>query len=263
MSTPNLLYTEIEDDLRASVTDLLTDRCAADAVLQRCESDRPLDLELWRELAGLGATALHVPEEVGGEGATLRETAVVAEELGRFVAPVPFLGATALGTTTLLACARTDTVADLLKALAGGASIGVLAVPLSACAADRFPATVRAEANGLTGSIGTVADAGVADILLVPAHGPDGPELHAVRVQTPPDEHTVSRAPVVSLDLTRPVTDLEFSCARSEPVAVGDAAVSAVERAGLVGLSEGQKIEFEEQRDPKRGKSSAVNLKKV
>jgi cold shock protein len=39
--------------------------------------------------------------------------------------------------------------------------------------------------------------------------------------------------------------------------------VTAVERAGLVSLSEGQKIEFEEQRDPKRGKTSAVNLKKV
>jgi CspA family cold shock protein len=39
--------------------------------------------------------------------------------------------------------------------------------------------------------------------------------------------------------------------------------VSAVERAGLVGLSEGQKVEFEEQRDPKRGKTSAVNLKTV
>ena len=39
--------------------------------------------------------------------------------------------------------------------------------------------------------------------------------------------------------------------------------ISAVERAGLVGLSDGQKVEFEEQRDRKRGKTSAVNLKAV
>ena len=39
--------------------------------------------------------------------------------------------------------------------------------------------------------------------------------------------------------------------------------VSAVERAGLRGLNEGQKISYEEQRDPKRGKSSAENLKAV
>lgn len=37
--------------------------------------------------------------------------------------------------------------------------------------------------------------------------------------------------------------------------------ISAVERAGLAGLNEGQKVSFEEQRDPKRGKTSAVNLK--
>ena len=39
--------------------------------------------------------------------------------------------------------------------------------------------------------------------------------------------------------------------------------ISAVERAGLRGLTEGQKIAFEEQRDPKRGKTSAENLKEV
>ncbi|HEX6959166.1 MAG TPA: cold-shock protein [Ferrovibrio sp.] len=37
--------------------------------------------------------------------------------------------------------------------------------------------------------------------------------------------------------------------------------ISAVERAGMAGLNEGQKVSFEEQRDPKRGKTSAVNLK--
>ena len=39
--------------------------------------------------------------------------------------------------------------------------------------------------------------------------------------------------------------------------------ISAVERAGLGTLREGQKISYEEQRDPKRNKSSAENLKKV
>lgn len=37
--------------------------------------------------------------------------------------------------------------------------------------------------------------------------------------------------------------------------------ISAVERAGLSGLAEGQRVSYEEQRDPKRGKTSAENLK--
>ena len=39
--------------------------------------------------------------------------------------------------------------------------------------------------------------------------------------------------------------------------------ISAVERAGMSSLVEGQKISFEERRDPKRGKTSAENLKKA
>jgi len=37
--------------------------------------------------------------------------------------------------------------------------------------------------------------------------------------------------------------------------------ISAVERAGLNGLNDGQKVSFEEERDPRKGKTSAVNLK--
>ena len=39
--------------------------------------------------------------------------------------------------------------------------------------------------------------------------------------------------------------------------------ISAVERSGIGTLQEGQKISYDEQRDPKRGKSSAENLKRV
>jgi cold shock protein len=39
--------------------------------------------------------------------------------------------------------------------------------------------------------------------------------------------------------------------------------ISAVERSGIGMLQEGQKISYDEQRDPKRGKSSAENLKRV
>ncbi|MFW5681292.1 MAG: cold-shock protein [Pseudomonadota bacterium] len=39
--------------------------------------------------------------------------------------------------------------------------------------------------------------------------------------------------------------------------------ISAVERAGMDGLRDGQKVSFEEKRDPKRGKTSAENLKAV
>lgn len=39
--------------------------------------------------------------------------------------------------------------------------------------------------------------------------------------------------------------------------------ISAVERAGMRSLTEGQKISFEVQRDPKKGKDSAANLQEA
>ncbi|MEU9831954.1 acyl-CoA dehydrogenase family protein [Streptosporangium sp. NPDC048047] len=101
-----LLYTEVEEELRASVRDLLADRCRPDAVLRRAESASPYDAELaglWRTLArDIGVAGLLVPEEYGGAGASAREAAVVLEELGRAVAPVPFLTSAVLATEALV-----------------------------------------------------------------------------------------------------------------------------------------------------------------
>jgi alkylation response protein AidB-like acyl-CoA dehydrogenase len=221
----NLLYTDIEDQLRASVKDLLTDRAQPAAVIARCESDQPYDLELWRSLTGLGATALHVPEDLGGQGASVRETAVVLEELGRFVAPVPFLGSAVLATTALLGCKAGTEVRELLDALGSGERVGTLAVSLATAPGSGFPGAVRADADGLHGRVRTVADAGPADVFLVPATGPDGPQLHAVAA----DQVTVT--PVVSLDLTRPVADLELAGAASTQLAGPDTAAAAVDGA--------------------------------
>lgn len=222
----NLLYTDVETDLRASVRDLLTDRAQPAAVLARCETDEPYDLDLWRALTGLGAASLHVPEELGGQGASTRETAVVLEELGRFVAPVPFLGTAVLATTALLGCKPTDEVRQLLEALGNGSTIATLAISLATTPGSTVPDTIRAD-RGLSGRIRSVADARPADLFLVPAQGPDGLELHAVSVA----QQGVTVEPVVSLDLTRPVADITLDNAASALLAGPESAESAVDSA--------------------------------
>ncbi|MGC0333529.1 alkylation response protein AidB-like acyl-CoA dehydrogenase [Streptomyces sp. SAI-170] len=83
----DLLYTEEEEALRSAVRDLLRDHCDPAGVIARTETDTPHDLALWKSLAdGMGLAGLLVPEELGGQGATHREAAVVLEELGRAVA---------------------------------------------------------------------------------------------------------------------------------------------------------------------------------
>ena len=90
---PDLLYGEAETELRAAVRSLFGDRCGWREVLARTQTEQTYDTGLWRVLAAdLGCAGLLIPESSGGAGASYREAAVVAEETGRAVAPVPFLG---------------------------------------------------------------------------------------------------------------------------------------------------------------------------
>jgi alkylation response protein AidB-like acyl-CoA dehydrogenase len=229
----DLLYSDVEESLRSSVADLLAKRAGSAAVLARIETDQPYDLDLWRTLAAqLGVAGLLVPEKLGGAGASAREAAVVAEELGRSVAPVPFLGSAVLATTALLACdTDRDQVSSLLGSLAEGETTAALAVGLSTTPGAAFPDGVRADADGrLTGRVGTVADAAVAQVLVVPAIGPDGPALYSVAVGD-----GVAVTPVTPFDRTRGIADISLDGAVGQPLAGPDLAATAVAAALTTG----------------------------
>jgi alkylation response protein AidB-like acyl-CoA dehydrogenase len=180
-------------------------------VLARVETAEPHDPKLWRQLAGeMGLAGLAVPADSGGAGASWREVAVVLEELGRAVAPVPYLGSAVVATRTLQACGPSG--AHLLGRLASGAATAAVAVPFGA--APGAPATaVSADGEGLSGTVRGVADALTADVLLVAAGG----SLWAVDG----GDAGVRRTPVVSLDATRPLCDVTLTSASA--VTVGDA----------------------------------------
>lgn len=251
----DLLYSDVEEDLRGSVRSMLERVSPPDRVLARVESDEPYDRELWRTLAvDMDLAGLAIPERYGGAGAGVRELAVVCEELGRAVAPVPFLGSAVVATATLLACSLpeppqpsgdTDTGANaeaLLHELAAGRRTAVLAVPFATAPGTpaRGPGTpisapgqaagglgagpMMGESGGLTGTVASVAGGLAADVLLVQA----GDGLYAVDTNGP----GVERRPVVSLDLTRRLCDITFHNAPTHLLASGPAVTTAVD-AGL------------------------------
>ena len=230
-NAPDLLYSEVEEELRASVRSLLTDRSPWHAILARCETDQPYDMELWRTLAaGLGCAGLAIPEKHGGEGASWREVAVVAEELGRSVAPTPYLTSAVLATAAVLELDDSE----LAERLASGQTTVVPTVPFSTAPHTPFPATVTADELGhLTGRVTSVADAGFADVLLVPATTPEGPGLFAVDA----DVSGLTRDAVVSLDLTRPLYDVTLADVPARRLAVGGAALAALDGALVVGAA--------------------------
>ncbi|MEU3961431.1 acyl-CoA dehydrogenase family protein [Streptomyces buecherae] len=181
-SAPDLLYREHEEDLRSAVRALLADRLPPATVLAHIDAGRAYDAGLWQILAtDLGLAGLLVPDAFGGQGAGAREAAVVLEELGRAVAPVPYLTSAVIATEALLACvgagpggathepaavpgqradatpraatqpadqadqAEAAVAAELLAALATGERIATLAVPLSSAPGAAHPTAVRAD----------------------------------------------------------------------------------------------------------------------
>jgi alkylation response protein AidB-like acyl-CoA dehydrogenase len=237
----NLLYSDTEDDLRAAVRGLLEDKAFWRDVLARTETPQTYDDQLWRSLAAdVGCAGLLIPEHLGGAGATFREAAVVAEEIGRAVAPVPFLGSAVIATTALWAAGDTT----LLPELASGAVTASLAVPFASGTRTRPEPTVRLtvppksapqRSDGqadywLTGTISGVADALPASLLLVPVDGvPYG--LYAVRTSSA----GVGMRPQVSLDMTRQLCDVHLEQVPAQRVALGQVAEQAMAAALLAG----------------------------
>ncbi|MDX6285199.1 MAG: hypothetical protein QOG53_684 [Frankiales bacterium] len=77
--------------LRDAARELLDARASSDRVRKVLDAEEGYDADLWREMAAQGWLAIDVPESDGGLGLGFVEVAVLAEEIGRHVAPAPFV----------------------------------------------------------------------------------------------------------------------------------------------------------------------------
>lgn len=178
---------------------------------------------IWQRFAGeLGAVALDVPGESGGSGATFREVAVVAEELGRSLARLPWFSTAVLGIGVLLhATGAAELREDLLARLASG--------QVTATFAPHGPA--RAERTGasgwrLGGTKSLVVEGATADFLFVTAETDYGPTLFHVDGTA----DGVVRTPVPAMDPSRQLADISFTQAYAVPIGTPGEAAPVVER---------------------------------
>lgn len=225
----SLLDSDVETALRDTLRDVLRTRCGHAEVVRALDRDRSLAASLWPVLAAdIGLAGLLVPESRGGLGATARVASVVLEELGRFVAPVPFLESAVIATSVLLAGG--SAADDLLGEVAQGRRTAALLVPWSAASHVGLPAIACARGQ-LTGRVTSVCGALDADVLLVPVAVDEGLEIHAVEAAAAVVE------PVSSLDMTRPVADVTLRDLQGHRVVAPEHGAPAVDRALLLGAA--------------------------
>lgn len=197
-------------------------------VLRRHPPDRggDHDPELWRLLSDIGVAGLAIPERLGGAGAGPVEVNVVAEELGKALAPTPMLGSAVLAAQAILASGDAGACDRLLPGIAAGTSIAAL------CWTGRHggwdPAEVACHAARrtgggwtLTGTAHYVLDGDLADVLIVAAQLPDD-SVGLFEVSQP----GVDRQAVPSLDQTRRMAVVSLAAA-GQPFGSADPKVLA------------------------------------
>ena len=144
------------------------------------ETESYIDQELWSKIVGLGWTGIRIPEEYGGLGLGHLELCVIAEELGRYLAPVPFSSSVYLFTEAIINYANDEIKKDLLPKLISGEVIGTLAVTEELHAPSKSNIKVSLENDNLNGKKIAVPDAGIATHSLVVSKSANGISLQLV-----------------------------------------------------------------------------------
>jgi 3-oxocholest-4-en-26-oyl-CoA dehydrogenase beta subunit len=180
--------TPAQDELGVLSRQILTDHATQER-LRAVEATGPrFDPALWADLAKAGVLAAALPEPAGGAGLGLLEQCSVLIEIGRTVAPVPYLASIVLGASALASFGT----ADQQRRWAGPAGQGevILAAALAEEDGDdpRAPVTsARTSKRGwlLAGTKTTVLAGTLAGVMLVPASTPSGVAVFLVAPDDP------------------------------------------------------------------------------
>ncbi|MFW0783195.1 acyl-CoA dehydrogenase family protein [Gordonia sp. CPCC 206044] len=212
---------ELSDEqsmLRDTVREVLTKKYDVETVRAVTDTELGWDKAVWKSLADIGILGLTFPEDDGGMGAGPVEFASVMTELGRALAPEPYLDSVLVPGSLVAATADAQTRAELLGGLASGELLMAFA---HLEAGDRWPsAKVATTATGdkLTGTKTLVGHGDCADKLIVSARTDDGIGLFLVDA----DAAGVTRTPYRTHDRRRGA-QIEFADAQATRLGSGDA----------------------------------------
>jgi len=212
---------DVHAALRAEVRRCLDKHVDVRPYLAESGDEARTDWSLWQRLAGeMGLAGLLVPEPDGGSGGTVGHLAVVFEELGATLAPVPMFSTAGLVLPVLRAVGPAGPVRELLAEIASGSTVATLALHETdgRYAPQATSARVAQAGPGwmLTGTKSFVTDAAFADVFVVPVRVDGGIGLAAVRAE---EARIVTMS---SLDLLRPLAKVDFDRAEAFLLAEGD-----------------------------------------
>jgi acyl-CoA dehydrogenase len=214
----NFEFSDEQIALRDQARKFLGEHASAPRVRRVLESDEPYDRQLWRGMVEMAWPGTAIPERYGGAGYGYLELCVIAEELGRSLAPTPFSSSVYLATEALLLAGSEDQKTRYLPKLAAGQAIGCLALAEGLRAPTSGGMETRTRAGTVTGTKVPVADGDVADFAVVAARAGKSRRSAVSLFIVDLDAPGVTRTPVASIDPTRSQARLVFERAPAEPL---------------------------------------------
>ncbi|MGI9007178.1 MAG: acyl-CoA dehydrogenase family protein [Streptosporangiaceae bacterium] len=180
-------YSHLE--LSSLVRRILTDHATPDRLSELEQDGVEFDLNLWRVLAGAGVLAAAGAEDAGGDGLGLAAQCAVLAELGRAVAPVPYLDTIVLGAGAVAGFGSAEQMRRWAAPAVGGDLVIAVALAEPGGADPRRPVTraERGRAGGwrLTGTKTAVPAGTAAGLFLIPAATAGGTAVFAVERSDP------------------------------------------------------------------------------
>jgi len=167
-------FTDEQREFREFLRRFLDDKSPTTEVRRLMETDSGVDPDVWNQLSQeLGLTAVHIPENYGGQGFGISELAIALEEMGRSLLCAPYFASTVLAATAILKAGTEHQKRALLPDIAAGTTIATLAVAedVGLWHADGIAMTAARDGDiyKLTGTKSFVLDGHTADQVIVVA----------------------------------------------------------------------------------------------
>jgi alkylation response protein AidB-like acyl-CoA dehydrogenase len=218
----NFDFSDEQKQMRDEARKFLAEKCSPKAVRAVLNGNATYDEDLWKGLAEMGFLGVAIPEQFGGAGAGHLELCVIAEEIGRTLAPVPFSSTVYLAVEALLIAGSDAQKQRWLPSIAAGRTIGTLA--LFEGKGNQSPAAIACNVSGgmLNGVKKPVPDGAIADLAVVVARtGTGGRDSDISLFLVDLNAEGVEIRELANIDPTRGQAELTFKNAKAEPLGAG------------------------------------------
>jgi alkylation response protein AidB-like acyl-CoA dehydrogenase len=227
----NFEFSDDQKQLRDQARRYLAEHSPPKAVRAVLEGNAPYDKALWKGLAEMGFLGVAIPEEFGGAGAGHLELCVIAEEMGRALAPVPFSSTIYLAAEAIMLAGNDAQKAKWLPKIASGEAIGTLALFEGVGNPSHKAVNVSGSHGTVSGTKLPVPDGAIADFAIVAARtGSTGREADIGLFIVDLKGEGVTRKPLSNLDQAHGQAEIVFDKAKAEPLGAANEGWSILTR---------------------------------